>query len=321
MPDLSQLAQQHSQQTGIPSSVYLALIQHENDPAIPLENYPSKYNMFGMLGTRGTADQQFNQFDQLMFNSRYGAATQQLLQTGNIPAFFNGIAYAGYAAPSDDRPTWVANLSAMAAANGGTTSPRSASLASLPTPVASNAAPPTAINTVWGPVYRTIDQIRGTPYQSPQERMYFLQSQGLTVNSIGQVVPLTTSGGRNAPRIDSGSDSEPATNVDVTPATIDSGVASVSAPGGSQLAGGPEYVPAGGMFGNQTTVNNAIAQATMAGVNQSQVATQQAAAEQASAVARQQGTSQAEAAGIPNQGSEVAAAMAAQGNEVFPGGS
>lgn len=339
MPDFSQLAAQHSQQTGIPQSVYLALIQHEGDFNIPGENYPSLYTIFGIQGARGSYEQQFSQFDQLMFNSNYGGATQQLLQTGNIPDFFRNIAGSGaggshpvqygYAAPSDNRPVWAARLAGMATSNGGaSTSPRSATPASLPAPTGSTAAPPVEINTPWGAVYRTLQQIAGTPYQSPQERMYFLQSQGLTVNAQGAVVPITNASyGRGGAVPDSGgaipdneADNNPPVS-DVTPATIESGVASVGAPGGSVLAGSPVLLPSGGMFGNQTTVNNAIAQATMAGVNQYQndAQAQQAAADMEAH--NRAAISQDAQAGVQNQGSEVAAAAAVQANEVFPGGS
>lgn len=213
MANFNDAAQQHSAQTGIPPAVYLALIQHENDPGIPVENYASKYNIFGMLGTRGTLDDQFNQFDQLMFNSRYGPSTQQLLQSGNIGQFFTGIAYAGYAAPSDNRPLWAANLTQMAIglnSQGNLVATPTAQPQTLVQKIGS--AVGSVISTVGvpsngvptGPNGRTYAQILGGAYQSPEERVWFLGQQGKQLDNNGNVVPIVSSGGRNSIRLDAG---------------------------------------------------------------------------------------------------------------------
>ncbi len=135
-----------------------------------------------------------------------------------------------------------------------------------PPQLAQQAQPAAATETL-GPNGRSFSQITGGAYQSPEERLWYLNQIGKTVDANGNVVDATSGGGRAAPRI---------------------GVSSDVGDTGAQAGGTPDVpAPATPSFygtaqpsaGNQTTLNNATAQAQMdQNIAYQQQATQQQAA-------------------------------------------
>lgn len=189
-------------QTGIPAEVFLAIGASES-------NWGATTTLFGIKGS-GTAGGQnygtheivngqrqditdqfatynnpneaFQAFVNLMQTSRYRDTWNQYQQNGDWMGLLRGIVDDGYATDKS-WPDSIARLASTFSPTGevgGT-----------------NSGAPSAQAAV-GPNGRTVGQITGTDYQSPEERVWYLQQIGRTdllsgqSGSAGPVNPLTT---------------------------------------------------------------------------------------------------------------------------------
>jgi Mannosyl-glycoprotein endo-beta-N-acetylglucosaminidase len=211
-------AQKYAAQTGIPASVFLAIIASESNwgaagslfgikgasPSGQSANYAShevyggqNVNINDQFATYSSPDEAFNHFIGLISSGRYANAWQQFQQTGDWRGLLQGINAAGYAT----NPTWYSLITDLAGTvesempSGGLGAPESissalaqsgfydaASVGGGGTAYSSSAAP---LPDPMGPNGRTFNEIRGTDYLSEAERLFYLQTQKDRGNQLG----------------------------------------------------------------------------------------------------------------------------------------